>query len=98
MEVFAHLVMALVFKTSGGLEESSQWVRFPYTSDFSSAVFDPIHVSPGRAVSLRAARMARNDDQGEGISIIGVYPAAESRMGTQNSSAAVPCALSRIYN
>lgn len=33
-EVFAHLVMALVFKTSGGLEESPQWVRFPYTSVF----------------------------------------------------------------
>ncbi len=29
--VFAHLVMALVFKTSGGFEQSSQWIRFPYT-------------------------------------------------------------------
>jgi hypothetical protein len=34
LEVFAHLVMALVFKTSGGFEQSSQWVRFPYTSVF----------------------------------------------------------------
>ena len=24
-------MMALVFKTSGGFEQSSQWVRFPYT-------------------------------------------------------------------
>src|SRR5438270_6149154 len=31
-EVFAPLVRALVFKTSGGFEQSSQWVRFPYTS------------------------------------------------------------------
>jgi hypothetical protein len=29
--VFAPLVRALVFKTSGGFEQSSQWVRFPYT-------------------------------------------------------------------
>src|ERR1019366_418967 len=29
--VFAQLVLALVFKTSGGFEQSSQWVRFPYT-------------------------------------------------------------------
>src|SRR5205085_5131834 len=29
--VFAPLVGALVFKTSGGFEQSSQWVRFPYT-------------------------------------------------------------------
>jgi hypothetical protein len=29
--VFARLVAALVFKTSGGFEQSSLWVRFPYT-------------------------------------------------------------------
>jgi hypothetical protein len=29
--VFAPLVGALVFKTSGGFEQSSLWVRFPYT-------------------------------------------------------------------
>src|SRR5215472_4713631 len=29
--VFAPLVGALVFKTSGRLEQSRQWVRFPYT-------------------------------------------------------------------
>ena len=29
--VFAPLVRALVFKTSGRLEKSRQWVRFPYT-------------------------------------------------------------------
>src|SRR5437660_3854061 len=34
-EVFAPLVGALVFKTSGGFEQSSQWVRFPYTPVFS---------------------------------------------------------------
>jgi hypothetical protein len=34
LEVFARLVPALVFKTSGGLEKSPLWVRFPYTSDF----------------------------------------------------------------
>ena len=34
LEVFAPLVRALVFKTSGGFEQSSQWVRFPYTSVF----------------------------------------------------------------
>src|SRR5262245_44327664 len=32
LEVFAPLVGALVFKTSGGFDKSSQWVRFPYTS------------------------------------------------------------------
>ena len=31
MGVFARLAPALVFKTSGGFEQSSQWVRFPYT-------------------------------------------------------------------
>ena len=34
MGVFARLVAALVFKTSGGFEQSSQWVRFPYTPAF----------------------------------------------------------------
>jgi hypothetical protein len=29
--VFARLVAALVFKTSGRLEESLRWVQFPYT-------------------------------------------------------------------
>lgn len=29
--VFAQLVLALVFKTSGGCEQRPQWVRFPYT-------------------------------------------------------------------
>ena len=29
--VFARLVPALVFKTSGGREQRPQWVRFPYT-------------------------------------------------------------------
>lgn len=29
--VFAPLVGALVFKTSVGFEQSSKWVRFPYT-------------------------------------------------------------------
>ncbi|SRR6266700_7067834 len=33
--VFAPLVGALVFKTSGRLEESRQWVRFPYTPVFA---------------------------------------------------------------
>jgi hypothetical protein len=32
--VFAPLVGALVFKTSGGLEESLRWVQFPYTPAF----------------------------------------------------------------
>ena len=31
MGVFVRLVPALVFKTSGGSEQGSQWVRFPYT-------------------------------------------------------------------
>src|SRR3954471_2791867 len=32
--VFAPLVGASVFKTSGGFEQSSQWIRFPYTPAF----------------------------------------------------------------
>jgi hypothetical protein len=36
--VFAPLVGALVFKTSGGFEQSSQWVRFPYTPDLPSTI------------------------------------------------------------
>jgi hypothetical protein len=28
--VFAQLVLAMVFKTIGGFEQSSQWVQFPY--------------------------------------------------------------------
>jgi DNA-binding XRE family transcriptional regulator len=40
--VFAHLVMALVFKTSGGFEQSSQWIRFPYTPAFST--FCPVQL------------------------------------------------------
>jgi hypothetical protein len=38
--VFAPLVGALVFKTSGGFEQSSQWVRFPYTPACSFASVD----------------------------------------------------------
>src|SRR5208282_76959 len=48
--------------------------------------------------SRRAARMARCDEQGEGISVVGVYSASGSRVGAQISSAAVPLALSWIYN
>src|SRR2546429_446190 len=32
LEAFAHLVVASVFKTAGGFEQSSLWVRFPYAS------------------------------------------------------------------
>src|SRR5947207_1887555 len=52
--VFAPLVGALVFKTSGGFEQSSQWVRFPYTPalfpdrsfHFRRFVFGPVPVAP----------------------------------------------------
>jgi hypothetical protein len=37
--VFAPLVGASVFKTAGGLEESPQWVRFPYTPDNGPVAF-----------------------------------------------------------
>ena len=39
MGVFARLVAALVFKTSGGFEQSSLWVRFPYTPVFLACGF-----------------------------------------------------------
>ena len=32
--VFAQLVLAMVFKTIGGFEQSSQWVQFPYIPAF----------------------------------------------------------------
>ena len=41
--VFAPLVGALVFKTSGRLEESRQWVRFPYTP---AAASQSAHTAP----------------------------------------------------
>src|SRR5438876_8369271 len=41
--VFARLVAALVFKTSGGFEQSSLWVRFPYTpAPFSLPALCPV--------------------------------------------------------
>jgi hypothetical protein len=36
--VFARLVAALVFKTSGGYEQCSRWIRFPYTPVLSARV------------------------------------------------------------
>ena len=35
--VFAQLVLAMVFKTIGGFEQSSQWVQFPYIPAFQSS-------------------------------------------------------------
>ena len=54
--VFAPLVRALVFKTSGGFEQSSLWVRFPYTP----AIYSPRCriLSRDRAESLERQRVA----------------------------------------
>ena len=38
--VFAPLVGALVFKTSGRIEKMRQWVRFPYTPAILSSCRD----------------------------------------------------------
>ena len=35
--VFAQLVLAMVFKTIGGFEQSSQWVQCPYIPAFQSS-------------------------------------------------------------
>ena len=45
--VFAPLVGALVFKTSGRLEESRQWVRFPYTpvNHYATTCYDTPQVA-----------------------------------------------------
>src|SRR5205814_4076898 len=72
--VFAPLVGALVFKTSGRLEESRQWVRFPYTPVLSreagrplpptpehGVVDDPVRV---QAAVLHHARLTRLDPGG----------------------------------
>jgi hypothetical protein len=45
MGVFARLVPALVFKTSGGFEQSSLWVRFPYTPVHMASV-EPLGFAP----------------------------------------------------
>ena len=50
--MFAHLVVALVFKTSGGFEQSSQWVRFPYTP----AIFCPFRDRINREGERKAAK------------------------------------------
>src|SRR5438270_9911907 len=58
--VFAPLVGALVFKTSGGFEQSSQWVRFPYTpgclsaSDLRRITF----TSPGQRLKTGSVTLA----------------------------------------
>lgn len=38
--VFAQLVLAMVFKTIGGFEQSSQWVQFPYIPALQSVLID----------------------------------------------------------
>ena len=58
--VFAPLVRALVFKTSGGFEQSSQWVRFPYTPDFLSAL---MHRRESAAFPLPSIRVCRRYGQ-----------------------------------
>lgn len=45
--VFAQLVLALVFKTSGGCEQRPQWVRFPYTPASQRPLPNPPIGSPG---------------------------------------------------
>ncbi len=44
-------MVALVFKTSGGFEQSSQWVRFPYTPAYTPATraFEADHGDGGSA-------------------------------------------------
>src|SRR5215470_7130332 len=64
--VFAPLVGALVFKTSGGFEQSSLWVRFPYTPDFLSPERATRRAdTPGGPTSARAVPVSWD---GRGVS------------------------------
>ena len=58
--VFARLVPALVFKTSGGCEQRPQWVRFPYTPAQNNSVKG----RPSRRRILRG--LGRFDSSGRG--------------------------------
>ena len=55
--VFAQLVLAMVFKTIGGFEQSSQWVQFPYIPAFQSS---PRH---GIKNKQRHKHFPRNDTE-----------------------------------
>ncbi len=48
--VFAQLVLAMVFKTIGGFEQSSQWVQFPYIPALQSALDTELRTSKGRSI------------------------------------------------
>jgi hypothetical protein len=48
--VFAQLVLAMVFKTIGGFEQSSQWVQFPYIPAFQSPLDTELRTSKGISI------------------------------------------------
>ena len=48
--VFAQLVLAMVFKTIGGFEQSSQWVQFPYIPALQSALDTELRTSIRRSI------------------------------------------------
>ena len=48
--VFAQLVLAMVFKTIGGFEQSSQWVQFPYIPALQSALGTELRTSKGISI------------------------------------------------
>ncbi len=48
--VFAQLVLAMVFKTIGGFEQSSQWVQFPYIPALQSALDTELRTSIGISI------------------------------------------------
>ena len=48
--VFAQLVLAMVFKTIGGFEQSSQWVQFPYIPALQSALDTELRTSKGISI------------------------------------------------
>ena len=54
--VFAQLVLAMVFKTIGGFEQSSQWVQFPYIPALQSALDTELRTSKGISICHGLAR------------------------------------------
>ena len=60
--VFAQLVLAMVFKTIGGFEQSSQWVQFPYIPALQSALDTELRTSKGISICHgRKTRLSEPD-------------------------------------
>ena len=63
--VFAQLVLAMVFKTIGGFEQSSQWVQFPYIPALQSALGTELITSKGTSICHGITRKRQKQRHGK---------------------------------